>query len=398
MPSARNSKKRALESFVDAVNSQEPVNGYTHRYYRYPARFSPLFPRAAIEAFTKPGDLILDPFMGSGTTLVEATALGRLAIGSDINSLAKFLARLKTTTLSENDLTVVCDWAEGLRGQLGIREQSRPAVKWDEAGYQLHLPWRHRKVIEMMLDRIGELPLGRQQQFARGVVLKLSQWALDCRQQIPQMDQFRNELYLYLNRFVVGMRQYRRQVFDSRLSDGRKPTAVCLQSRAADLPLLSEFSQLKQKPNLVVTSPPYPGVYVLYHRWKVRGRKETPAPYWLADCLDGHGQSHYCLGDRKKKRLGDYFNGINKSFTGVREVISPTALVVQMVSFKQPTWQIPAYLSAMSEAGYTEIMPSDLGIPVAGRLWRLVPGRRWFALIQGKLKTSRELVLFHRPT
>jgi hypothetical protein len=160
---------------------------------------------------------------------------------------------------------------------------------------------------------------------------------------------------------------------------------------------MTKLSQFTKKPKLVVTSPPYPGVYVLYHRWKVRGRKETPAPYWLADCLDGHGQSHYCLGDRKKKKLSDYFHGIKESFVGVREVIHPDALVVQMVSFKQPSWQIPAYLKAMTAAGYSEVMPCDLGIPIDGRLWRQVPGRRWFALIQGRLKTSRELVLFHRP-
>lgn len=35
-------------------------------------------------------------------------------------------------------------------------------------------------------------------------------------------------------------------------------------------------------PGLILTSPPYPGVHVLYHRWQVQGRKETPAPFWIA--------------------------------------------------------------------------------------------------------------------
>jgi hypothetical protein len=51
----------------------------------------------------------------------------------------------------------------------------------------------------------------------------------------------------------------------------------------------------------------------------------------------------------------------------------------------------------MEEAGFTEVAPEPLGLPVGDRLWRSVPGRRWFALIKGSLATSKEVVLFHRP-
>jgi hypothetical protein len=103
------------------------------------------------------------------------------------------------------------------------------------------------------------------------------------------------------------------------------------------------------------------------------------------------------LGHRKQRGLTTYFTGIRESFAGVREVIDPTALVVQMVAFSEPDWQLPSFLEAMNSAGFQELMPQSLGILSEGRLWRNVPGRRWFALIQGDLSTSTELVLFHRP-
>ena len=385
-----------IQELIDAVNSQEPVNGFTHKYYRYPARFSPLFPRAVIRAFTEPGDVVLDPFMGSGTTLVEALTQGRRAVGSDVNSLATFLATVKTSTLSENDLETVIEWADALPDHLNLHSPAARAIEWKEAGYQVHLPWRHRKTIEFILDRLQVLPRRRQQRFVRGVLLKLSQWALDCRQHIPSIPQFREEFYGCLNLFLQGMREYREAVLTNRLPDGRKPTAACLQKKASELAEVGHLASMPAK--LVVTSPPYPGVYVLYHRWKVRGRKETPAPYWLADCRDGQGQAYYCFGDRRIEGLPAYFDGIRESFTGVRQVVDPDALVVQMVSFKEPDWQIPAYLDAMNDAGFVEIMPRELGIAAADRLWRDVPGRRWFALIQGSLATSQEVVLFHRPS
>src|SRR5256885_11149744 len=104
-------KADALQRFIEGVHSREPVRGLTHGFYRYPARFSPLFVRAAIEAFSDPGDLVLDPFLGGATTAVEALALGRRAIGIDINALAIFVARAKTLLLSENDLASVRRWA-----------------------------------------------------------------------------------------------------------------------------------------------------------------------------------------------------------------------------------------------------------------------------------------------
>src|SRR2546423_1775801 len=100
--------------FVNAVHSGWAVTGFTHTFYRYPARFSPLFARAAIKIFTRVGDLIIDGFMGGGTSLVEARTLGRRAIGTDISELATFVSRVKTTPLSPYDLFTVRDWANTL--------------------------------------------------------------------------------------------------------------------------------------------------------------------------------------------------------------------------------------------------------------------------------------------
>lgn len=96
--------------------------------------------------------------------------------------------------------------------------------------------------------------------------------------------------------------------------------------------------------------------------------------------------------------LASYFRGIRDSFAAIRRVMDPAGLVVQLVAFKEPDWQLPRFLDAMTEAGFTEAMPASLGIQVADRLWRSVPGRRWFAMIQGDLATSQEVVLFHRPS
>jgi hypothetical protein len=69
----------------------------THFFHHWTAKFIPQIPRRVIEMYARPGDLILDPFMGCGTTLVEAARLGHDSWGTDINPLAVKIARAKTS-------------------------------------------------------------------------------------------------------------------------------------------------------------------------------------------------------------------------------------------------------------------------------------------------------------
>jgi len=59
----------------------------------YRACFKPQLPRFFIERLTDPGDIVYDPFMGRGTTVIEAALLGRVPYGCDINPLSLFLTR-----------------------------------------------------------------------------------------------------------------------------------------------------------------------------------------------------------------------------------------------------------------------------------------------------------------
>src|SRR5205085_5107583 len=80
-------------------------------------------------------------------------------------------------------------------------------------------------------------------------------------------------------------------------------------------------------PRLVLTSPPYLGVHVLYHRWQVQGRRETPAPYWVAGCRDGHGGSYYTFADRRNLNLEPYLEKLQACFASVAKLLDRNSLV-----------------------------------------------------------------------
>lgn len=59
----------------------------THSLHPYPAKFPPQLPKMILAQFGKKGQTVLDPFCGSGTTLVEANLHCLNAIGVDVNGL-----------------------------------------------------------------------------------------------------------------------------------------------------------------------------------------------------------------------------------------------------------------------------------------------------------------------
>lgn len=390
---------------LDAIQDGSPVSGLTHGFYKYPARFSPGFVRAAILHFTRPGDLVLDPFMGGATTLVEASVLGRKSIGIDVSSLAVFLAQAKTTPTTESDRALVEEWVasfvrdSNLRVVLGQSFAHRQEV-WEAPGYQKNIrtksTWAIAKLLHLALTQISELLTARQQRLARCILLKTAQWALDCRKVTPNATAFRNELSQNARLILSGAKEYADALPKGSGNEKNKKPArpLCLRRSAVGLEKDSRVSRLPS-PRLVITSPPYPGVHVLYHRWQVNGRRETPAPFWIAGSEDGAGAAHYSFGDRHRAALSSYFETAQRAFASIARISTDRTLVVQLIAFSEPSWQLPRYLEVMRLAGFVEIPSSHFMHTEEGRVWRTVPNRKWYADHKGSLASSREVVLFH---
>jgi hypothetical protein len=380
--------EEVFERLAHAANDTRRVRGATHRFYRYPARFSPTFVQAAIEQFTDPGDLVFDPFLGGGTTLVEAMRLGRAGVGSDINELAVFISQVKTTLLTEAAEQHLRRWTEGVGQYVNMQAPADIDGAWRESGYFKHMEsnglWRYRKAIQQVLDAIGWLPDNASREFARCALLRTAQVALDGKRSAPPISTFRTRLVGYLSEMLDDMAALRAETAGIE----RQPCRVVKQS-ADQAHTSGVFDQ--RKPRLILTSPPYPGVHVLYHRWQIGGRRETAAPYWIAGRLDGDGERYYTLGHRKEKGLATYFRNLEASFRSIAKVCSPETIIVQVVAFSDPEWQLERYLDALTAAGLEEVGQGE-----QERLWRDVPNRRWHALSQAKHSSAREVVLFHR--
>jgi hypothetical protein len=83
---------------IQRCNQTQSINQYlTHWFYPYKGKFHPQMIRALLGIIgLRPGHLVLDPFIGSGTTAVEAQLLGIDCVGVDVSPLCRLISRVKT--------------------------------------------------------------------------------------------------------------------------------------------------------------------------------------------------------------------------------------------------------------------------------------------------------------
>ena len=90
-----------LESSARDGKNRQATRYSTHGLHEYKGKFNPQVAKALLNIFgVDPGDRVIDPFCGSGTTLVECAHIGVCGFGTDLNPLAVYIANAKLRALT----------------------------------------------------------------------------------------------------------------------------------------------------------------------------------------------------------------------------------------------------------------------------------------------------------
>ncbi len=232
----------------------------------YPARFIPELPALALDCL-RPNGPVLDPFCGSGTTLVEAMRRGHQALGVDLNPIACLMSRVKTTRWEATDESVVEDHVRSLiayaaAGDQGVLDLEIPRLDhWFEpwaqqvlAGAMTYVrqldpsdPWRDRLALAVSASTVR---ISNQDSDTRYAAVEKSMGP---------------ELALRL------LEEALRRIADwlrANTSDLEHHAAQVVEANARRIPLPDGVAAA------AVFSPPYPNAYEywLYHKYRM---------YWL---------------------------------------------------------------------------------------------------------------------
>ncbi len=240
-----------------------------HNIHPYPAKFISEIPQKLIETIGAPkGTWVLDPFCGSGATLVEAQLAGIPSAGIDINPIACLISKVKTQQLNNNLPLLATKAVTQAKNKNGaIARPSIPNLDhWFKPGVQEEIA-RLLSAIERVEDVVAQDAL---KLALSSILVKVSNQDSDTRyaaveKPIKPGDVYRRFL-LAVERIWQVKSKYKPKTWQTKIL---RKNILEVQKNDLNIPV-----------GLVVTSPPYPNAYEywLYHKYRM---------FWLGyDPLD----------------------------------------------------------------------------------------------------------------
>lgn len=369
-----------LAAALRVGTERDRVLRHVHGFHSYPARMHPDTAAGVIRALGRPGARVLDPFMGSGTVLVEARLAGLRAFGVDANPLAVELAWLKSGGLSAEE----CGDLPGVATAVAERAEARRQIR---AGSTRRYGSRDRELfdphvlleldglrasIEDLLPPPSNSAVGPAAGALRrvlrlvlsSILTKVSRQPGDtATETVPRRLASGFTIRHFLERATLLTRQLEEL---HALLPARAPASQVEEGDARRLTGLADASI-----QLVVTSPPYPGVYDYYAQHATRLR-------WLE--LDAAGFEQRELGARRRlaalapaAAIAAWERELGDSLGALRRVLAPSG--------------VAALLIADSALGELPLFADDT-------LGRLAP-RQGLSLV---VRASQARPHFHAPT
>lgn len=273
---------------LEIVRARKREHSYaTHAFHPYKGKYYPQLVRAIINSCLRTKGLVLDPFCGSGTTLVEARLHGINSIGVDFHPLAALISRVKTESLS-----IPVAALERLHRKLssklvtrflenGLRLEANEPTLWpqvdDERCQELYafLPKDNIDYLQKWFDPItlaelamivSEIQALTDEPIRDLCWVTLSAFVREVSLQEPSSLRILRrkeppEHPSVLERFLVGLRRRidalkALHLIDDRLR-GEKVWSQVIQGDAKQLPALLEGMVSPGAIDCIVTSPPY---------------------------------------------------------------------------------------------------------------------------------------------
>jgi hypothetical protein len=295
---------------------------HVHRLHPYLGKFIPQLVEALLTRYLPAGGRVLDPFAGSGTTLVQALESGLDATGADVAPFNCLLMQVKTRAYNpfvlESELRDACKRLEEFVGTRPSQASSRYLRDWYAARAEAELLFFRSLVEDYEHSDVLRVVLARAARSAR----RTTHYDLDF-PRAPQRSEYWCHKHRRTCRPVGEARRFlRRYAFDT-LRRIREFSRVRARARQAEV-LHGDARELDFGGTFdgVVTSPPYPGLidYHEQHRYAYE-------LLGLDECRQlelGRGTS--------RAALALYVDGVAAVLGNVRRALKPGAAVVVVIN------------------------------------------------------------------
>lgn len=362
--------RRAL-SKVDWNFSTRTKSDPLEILHPYPAKFIREIPAALLDNLVVPANTcVLDPFCGSGTSLVEAQRAGYSSVGIDLNPIACLLSRVKTRPLPEGFMTALKRVCSAAVSMVSPEKPSIPNIDhWFAEDIQDAL-----SRISLGIDDAPEPTQDALKLALSSIVVKVSRQDSDTRYAAVENGFVSEDVHRFF-------RAAASKIYEALRSRSRAlPEARVIESDILDIQ-----PELIEKPvGLIVTSPPYPNAYEywLYHKYRM---------YWLGmdpiavRTSEIGARAHYF---RKKPHTPEmFFENMRSAFRLFQKVMVPggkVCLVIGRSRIHGKDIDNASNIVSVAESSGFETFFS--------KTRKISPGRKSFNLSYGRIKKETLLV------
>ena len=352
---------------MDWTFENAKTNVGLHSIHPYPARFVPHIPRHLIQLFQPVvKGPVLDPFCGSGTTLVESQAQGIASFGIDLNPIATLISSVKTNPPRQEISSIATRLASVAESSTDGTPPTIPRLAhWFSPGAILALAKLTRVLSQVSEPEVHDalrVALSR-------IIVRVSRQDSDTR--YAAVDRSVDEADVY--RLFVESARALDDIFKMEHSNMFRQWAPS-QVIARDV-LTVEPHELPHQFGLVITSPPYPNAYEywLYHKYRMYWLGEDPVPVRTAEI--GARPNYF---RRNPETPDDFRRQMTHCFGLFREVTLPHALVCMVIGRSIIRGEVidnaSLLRSAADEHGFRHLASATRRIPTTKKAFNPVHG------------------------
>lgn len=310
----------------------DPENLYTHNFHPYAAKFPPYAVRSLIQKYTNASDNVLDPFCGSGTTLVECRLLCRNATGIELNPIGKLISETKSALYSKEDIDLSINAISQLEGHcLAINqwvasyssENILPNHPKKEFWFRPHV-LKELYAIKLTIDRYIDnakvynlLMTG----FSR-IIVPVSNQESETRYKAIEKNLpsgYTLRLYIrVIEEYISVLKKY--NLADS----GCDAKIDVIEGDARE-----QVDCLERKFDFVITSPPYINSYdyYLYHKHRIYWLGKDPRAVRKLEI----GCHHTVDRQTYEKATNEYQKSMVRIFQGINKALKPKAYFALLI-------------------------------------------------------------------
>lgn len=320
------------------------ISNSTHGIFKYPCKFIPHVPRWFIKKYASKNTNkygILDPFMGSGTTLVEASLLGYPSYGIDIDPLSKLLSSVKTTPLSSKEFFIINSFILNYKSKIKKPNQFKTEIKSYIPDKDLISYWFSESNINdlafirfLIHDNFDKFKNKKVKNFLEIVLVSIIRKVSKADNQSPKpyiSTKIKKDSVVVFDEFLKKLFKYVDAVKD--FSDNYKSTVKII---GFDARKINNKSLVNGKIGLAIASPPYINAFDYVRSLKLEN-------FWL----DGFNKQklddlyNHQIGSEKVKTLNEV------PIYGLKEL--DAVLYKIFLLDKKRAWIVFKYFQAMKE-------------------------------------------------